>query len=225
MVYESIDHENGAMMAQVVFLSFARAIFHKTPLAMDVKNSILLSKTNRQQFSMAYTLIDHINDVKNVQNFAVKPLARGSRRSRGDYSTILTEAEVNNCFSIYTRSDLNRIKKETTKTTISLIHGWIYAWTSNRKQQMHNSWIFTVFSNMANHSFNVFVSFSMNDWKENVESLNNSPFWEDTQSFQLASVNSLWMRQFLCRFLQMLSTAANDRGERCLSAVQCSLPC
>ena len=37
------------------------------------------------------------------------------RRSRGDYSTILTEPEVNNCFSIFTRSDLNRIKKETIK--------------------------------------------------------------------------------------------------------------
>ena len=34
---------------------------------------------------------------------------------RGDYSTILTEPEVNNCFSIYTRSDLNRIRKETMK--------------------------------------------------------------------------------------------------------------
>ena len=31
----------------------------------------------------------------------------------GDYSTILTEPEVNNCFSIYTRSDLSRIGKET----------------------------------------------------------------------------------------------------------------
>ena len=28
-----------------------------------------------------------------------------------------------------------------------------------------------------------FVSFSINDWKENVEILNNSPLWEETQSF------------------------------------------
>ena len=28
---------------------------------------------------------------------------------------ILTEPEVNNCFSIFTRSDLNRIRKETIK--------------------------------------------------------------------------------------------------------------
>ena len=34
----------------------------------------------------------------------------------GDYSTILTEPEVNkNCFSIFTRSHLNRIRKGTIK--------------------------------------------------------------------------------------------------------------
>ena len=41
---------------------------------------------------------------------------------RGDYSTILTEPEVNICFSIFTQSDLNRIRKETiTKKKISLL--------------------------------------------------------------------------------------------------------
>ena len=129
----------------------------------------------------------------------------------GDYSTILTEPEVNNCFSIYTRSDLNRIRKEIMKKTTSLIHGWIHAWTCSSKQQMNNSWIFTVFSNMENPSFNFFVSFSINDW-------------EETQSFI-----------FFCQltvnetvFLSLLANAVNsgyDRGERCLSAVQCSLPC
>ena len=29
-----------------------------------------------------------------------------------DYSTILNEPEVNNCFSIYTRSDVSRIVEE-----------------------------------------------------------------------------------------------------------------
>ena len=58
------------------------------------------------------------------------------------YLTILTEPEVNNCFSIYTRSDLNRIRKETMKKTISLIRGWIHSWTCSRKQQMHNNSIF-----------------------------------------------------------------------------------
>ena len=41
----------------------------------------------------------------------------------------------------------------------------------------------TVFSNMANRSFNFFVSFSIDEWKENVESLNNFPFCEETRSF------------------------------------------
>ena len=40
----------------------------------------------------------------------------------GDYSTILTEPEVNNCFSIFTRSDLNRIRKKTFKKYI----GWVW---------------------------------------------------------------------------------------------------
>ena len=131
---------------------------------------------------------------------------------------------MNNCFSICTRSDLNRIRKETMKKTISLIHGWINAWTCSRKQQMHNSWIFTVFSNMANHSFHFFVNFSINDWKENVESLNNSPFWEETQSF--ICFCQLTVNETV--FLSLLANAVNsgyDRGERCLSAVHCSLPC
>ena len=140
------------------------------------------------------------------------------------YSTMLTEPEVNNCFSICTRSDLNRIRKETMKKTISLIHGWIHEWTCSRKQQMHNSWIFTVFLNMANHSFNCFVNFSINDWKENVESLKNSPFWEETKSF--ICFCQLTVNETV--FLSLLANAVNsgyDRGERCLSAVQCSLPC
>ena len=133
---------------------------------------------------------------------------------------------MNNCFSICTRSDLNRIRKETMKKTISLIHGWIHAWTCSRKQQMHNSWIFTVFSNRANHGFNCFVNFSINDRKEDVKSLNNSPFWEETQSFicfWFACVNSPWMRQFFRRFLQMLSTAATIGVS--VVYLQCSVPC
>ena len=139
------------------------------------------------------------------------------RGSRGDYSTILTEPEVNNCFTIYTRSDLTESeRKPWKKKTISLIHcrGWIRAWTCSRKQQMHKSWIFTVFSNMANHSFHFFVSFSINDWKENVESLNNFPFWEETQSF--ICFCQLTVNETV--FLSLLANAVNsgyDRGERC----------
>ena len=55
----------------------------------------------------------------------VNIVEQSPRRGRGDYSTILTEPEMNNCFSIYTRVDLNRIRKETMKKTIILIQGWI----------------------------------------------------------------------------------------------------
>ena len=137
---------------------------------------------------------------------------------------MLTEPEVSNCFSIYTRINLNRIGKETMKKASNLIHAWIHEWTCSRKQQMHNSWIFTVFSNMANHSLNFFVSFSINDWKENVKSWNNSPFWEDTHSLWFASVRT---HREWDSFLSLLADAVNsgyDRGERCLSAVQCSIP-
>ena len=129
-----------------------------------------------------------------------------NRRLRlGDYSTILTEPEVNNCFSLYTHEVISTAESERKpwkkkKKTICLIRGWIREWTCSRKQQIHNSWIFTVFSNMVNRSFNFFVSFSINDWKQNVESLNNSPFWEERQSSLFASVNSPWMRQCFCRF-------------------------
>ena len=73
--------------------------------------------------------------------------------------------------------------------------------------------ITTVFSNMANHSFNCFVNFSINDWKENVESLNNSPFWEETQSF--ICFCQLTVNETV--FLSLLANAVNsgyDRGER-----------
>ena len=70
--------------------------------------------------------------------------------------------------------------------------------------------MFTVFSNMANHSFSCFVSFSINDWKKKkkVKVLNNSPFWEGTQSFICFCrlINREWV--FFLRFLQMLSAAA-----------------
>ena len=40
-----------------------------------------------------------------------------------DYSIILTGPEVNNCFSIFTRSDLNRIRKETIKKRLVWLTG------------------------------------------------------------------------------------------------------
>ena len=73
---------------------------------------------------------------------------------------------------------------------------------------------------MANHSFNFVVSFSINDWKENVEILNNSSVWEETQSFICLCQLTMKEKAFFCQFLQMLSTASGyNRGELCLSAV------
>ena len=94
--------------------------------------------------------------------------------STNNYSTILTE--VNNCFSTYTRSHHPWKKKKR------------LVWFTGEFMREHvtvNSRCTRVGSlqYMANHSLNFFVSFSINDWKEIVESLNNSPFWEETQSF------------------------------------------
>ena len=101
---------------------------------------------------------------------------------------------MNNCLSIYTRSDLNKTKKETMKKTISLIHGWIHGSTCSRKQQMHNIWIFTaVFSNMTNHSFNFFVSFSINDWKNKRWKFKYLPFLRrNTELYLLLSTHREW---------------------------------
>ena len=104
---------------------------------------------------------------------------------------------MNNCLSIYTRSDLNKTKKETMKKTISLIHGWIHGSTCSRKQQMHNIWIFTVSSNMANDSFNPFVSsfvsFSINDWKNKRWKFKYLPFLRrNTELYLLLSTHREW---------------------------------
>ena len=53
-----------------------------------------------------------------INNYSPK-----ARRSRGDYSTILTEPEGNNCFSIFTRSDLNRIRKKNIKKRLVWLTG------------------------------------------------------------------------------------------------------
>ena len=69
MVDKSTDHGNNVMKAQFVFLSRARAIFRETSTEWDV---ILIcqsyckkktKKTNRQQFSTVFTVIDHRNVV------------------------------------------------------------------------------------------------------------------------------------------------------------------
>ena len=110
--------------------------------------------------------------------------------------------------------------------TISLIDGWIHSWTRS-KQWIRKSWIFTLFSNMANDSFNFFVSsfvnFSIKGLKENAENLNYYPILRrKVELYLFLSTHREW-ESFLCRFLQMLSTAATIKVS--VVYLQSSLPC
>ena len=111
--------------------------------------------------------------------------------------------------------------------SISLIDGWIHAWTRSGKQWMHKSSIFTASSNMANDSLNLFVSsfvsFSINGLKEKAENLNYYPILRrKVELYLFLSTHREW-ESFLCRFLQMLSTAATIKGS--VVYLQSSLPC
>ena len=66
MFDKSTGHGKNVMVAQFVFLFLERMIFQETYTEMDIKtaNHLLFQKTNRQQFSMVCTLIDHRNDIK-----------------------------------------------------------------------------------------------------------------------------------------------------------------
>ena len=66
MFDKSTGHGNNVMVAQFVFLFLEHMIFQETYTEMDIKtaNHLLFQKTNRQQFSMVCTLIDHRNDIK-----------------------------------------------------------------------------------------------------------------------------------------------------------------
>ena len=59
--------------------------------------------------------IDEFGFRRIFNNYSPKAQLILLNNRRGDHSTILTEPEVNNCFSIFTQSDLNRIRKETIK--------------------------------------------------------------------------------------------------------------
>ena len=76
---------------------------------------------------------------------------------------------------------------------------------------------------MANDSFNLFVSsfvsFSINGLKENAENLNYYPILKRKVELYLF----LSTHRFLCRFLQMLSTAATIKVS--VVYLQSSLPC
>ena len=89
----------------------------------------------------------------------------------------------------------------------------------------------SVSSNMANDSFNLFVSsfvsFSINGLKENAENLNYCPILRRKVALYLfLSTHREW-ESFPYRLLQMLSTAATIKEWIKVSVVylQCSLPC
>ena len=93
-----------------------------------------------------------------------------------------------------------------------MIDGWIHAWTRrSRKQWMRKSEIFTVSSNVANDSFNlfvsIFVSFSINGLKENAENWNYHPILRTKVELFLFSVISPRMRNF---FFVASSSAVNS---------------
>ena len=80
---------------------------------------------------------------------------------------------------------------------------------------------------MANDSFNPFVSsfvsFSINGLKENAANLNYYPiFRRKVELYLFLSTHREW-ESFLCRFLQMLSTAATIKVS--IVYLQSSLPC
>ena len=135
-----------------------------------------------------------------------------------NYSTILTEPEVNNCFSIFTRSDLNRIGKETMKKQL--------VWLTGEFMQEHEA----VNSGCAKvRSLNIFKHSKWRFWSFCTEFCKHQRFKRKRWKFKLlpnsekksralfVSVNSPWMRKF---FLSLLANAVNsgyDQGEHCLS--------
>ena len=136
---------------------------------------------------------------------------------------------MNNCFSILTRSDLNGIRKETIKKRLVWLTGEFMreheAVNSGcpkfRSLQYLQTW------QKANHRFNLFVSsfvsFSINGLKENAENLNYYPILRrKVELYLFLSTHRKW-ESFLCRFLQMLSTAATIKVS--VVYLQSSLPC
>ena len=108
---------------------------------------------------------------------------------------------MNNCFSIFTRSDLNRIRKETIKKRL--------VWLTGEFMREHEA---------INRCAKVKSLQYLQTWQMIV--LPNS---EKKNRASFVSVNSPRLRKFS---LSLLANAVNrgyDQGERCLS--KCFLPC
>ena len=59
-------------------------------------------------------VITKFSGIDSLPNFLTHGVPLRARFARAG-APLLTEPKVNNCFSIFTRSDLNRIRKETIK--------------------------------------------------------------------------------------------------------------
>ena len=79
------------------------------------------SGRTKPKLSVPFDVLTEISGILGWMESA--PKVWYARRSRGDYSTILTEPEVSNCFSMFTRSDLNRIRKEIIKKRLVWLTG------------------------------------------------------------------------------------------------------
>ena len=74
---------------------------------------------------------------------------------------------MNNCFSIFTRSDLNKIRKETIKKLLVCLTGEFM-----REHEAVNSGCAKVRSLQYLQTWKMNVNFSINGLKENAENLN-----------------------------------------------------
>ena len=74
---------------------------------------------------------------------------------------------MNNCFSIFTRSDLNKIRKETIKKLLVCLTGEFM-----REHEAVNSRCAQVRSLQYLQTWKMNVNFSINGLKENAENLN-----------------------------------------------------
>ena len=74
---------------------------------------------------------------------------------------------MNNCFSIFTRSDLNKIRKETIKKLLVCLTGEFM-----REHEAVNSGCAKVRSLQYLQTWKMNVNFSINGLKENTENLN-----------------------------------------------------
>ena len=134
---------------------------------------------------------------------------------------------MNNCFSIFTRSDLNRIRKETIKKRLVWLAGEFVCehevvnsgCAKVRSLQYLQTWQMIVLIFFVSS----FVSLSINGLKENTETLNYYPILRRKVELYLFLLTHREWESFLCRFLQMLSTAAMIKVR--VVYLQCPLTC